>query len=80
MDLPSHLLCAIHCRKSKEASAVQASSELAEEPTEEIGHVASWQIFLTVIREWRIWWLALIWAIVCFGMDGLISWIPLLIQ
>lgn len=59
---------------------MQASSDVAEEPTDEDGEAASLKTFLTVIREWRMWWLALIWAIVCFGMDGLISWIPLLIQ
>lgn len=40
----------------------------------------SLQSFLAMVREWRIWWLALIWAIVSYGMDGLIFWIPLLIQ
>lgn len=36
--------------------------------------------FQRMLREWRIWYLALIWAIICVGMDTLNFWLPLLIK
>ena len=38
---------------------------------------SQFQTFITMVKEWRIWWLAAIWAIVSYGMDGLVFWIPL---
>lgn len=74
------ILVSASCRKDKERLALRGDASSTSEDFEENATKASMQTFLTVIQEWRIWWLSLIWAIVCFGMDGLISWIPLLIQ
>lgn len=41
---------------------------------------SSWTTLKTVLKEWRIWWLAGIWATTNLSMDCLVFWIPLMIE
>lgn len=68
------------CRKLKATSNLKMNTDSEDVCLEEEVAESYAATFLVVIREWRIWWLAVIWGIVCFGMDGLVFWIPLLIQ
>lgn len=35
---------------------------------------------MSVLREWRMWWLSAIWAIVVLNIDLMVFWIPLMLR
>lgn len=38
------------------------------------------EALLQMLREWRVWLLAVVWGTLSAGMDGLVFWIPLIIK
>ena len=63
-----------NCRKKESLSGMKEGLQ------DEQSSKTAWQSLITMLSEWRIWWLSGIWMVVVLGLDCMVFWIPLMLR